>query len=380
MRRVKKTAYYSWLIGSMPKGCELCVRGRKLVLFVTGLCPRNCYYCPLSDTKKNLDVTFANEWKTSSDEEIITEARLCSSRGAGITGGDPLVRLKRTLHYIKLLKSEFDDFHIHLYTSLKLLTKARLRLLYNAGLDEIRVHPKLEDDGDWQRIRLLSEFKWDKGIEIPVIPGMEKETRQLIDYAEGKVGFINLNELEIADNNASKLLEQGFVPKDRSSYAVKGSHQMAMRLMRYLRGKSLNNHYCTARLKDRVQLASRIKLRARSVAQRFDRITPEGTLIRGVIYASNAKPGFSYHKNLTRLRPDEKKRILKDLKDLKTMLSREYRIRPELLVLDNDKPRLLTSPGLVEKLSARIKQDGFCPAIVEEYPTKDAMEVEVEFV
>ena len=101
-----KTKFYSYRNKNFAKGCSLCVKGRKLVLFVTGLCSNNCPYCPISDQKKNKDVVFANELPVKKDSDIIKEAKLCSAKGAGITGGDPLVKIYRTVHCIKLLKKE----------------------------------------------------------------------------------------------------------------------------------------------------------------------------------------------------------------------------------------------------------------------------------
>jgi pyruvate formate-lyase activating enzyme-like uncharacterized protein len=57
------------------------------------------------------------------------------------------------VRWIRLLKQEFgSDFHIHLYTPLNLVTAERLQQLHEAGLDEIRFHPNLEDDRWWDRV------------------------------------------------------------------------------------------------------------------------------------------------------------------------------------------------------------------------------------
>ncbi|WP_461866236.1 radical SAM protein, partial [Thermococcus sp.] len=140
---VRKTDYFSYAVGELPKGCRLCVRGEKLVLFTTGVCPRSCFYCPLSPWRRE-DVVYANERPVKSFDDILKEALLMEAKGAGVTGGDPLARLDRTTEYIRVLKEAFgEDFHVHLYTTGALATKKNLEKLYDAGLDEIRFHPDL---------------------------------------------------------------------------------------------------------------------------------------------------------------------------------------------------------------------------------------------
>ena len=83
----------------MVPDCELCVEGKKLVLFVTGVCGNGCSYCPVSDAKNLHDVIFANERPVKSVLETIEEAKLMDAKGAGITGGDPLCKLNRTIKW-----------------------------------------------------------------------------------------------------------------------------------------------------------------------------------------------------------------------------------------------------------------------------------------
>jgi pyruvate formate-lyase activating enzyme-like uncharacterized protein len=128
----------------LTDGCRCCREGAKMVLFVTGICHRECFFCPLSEERKNLDVVFANERAVFSDADILEEARSMDSEGTGITGGEPLLELERVIRYIRLLKNEFGkEHHIHLYTSAAPAADV-LKKLSDAGLDEIRFHPPAE--------------------------------------------------------------------------------------------------------------------------------------------------------------------------------------------------------------------------------------------
>ena len=209
----------------------------------------------------------------------------------------------------------------------------------------------------WPRLLLAKnrKFKWKVGIEIPAIPGKEKEIKQIIDYFAKHIDFLNLNELEVADNKMSKLTKIGFRTKNQLSYAVEGSEELAKNLLKYCSKKhpKLNVHYCTATLKDKVQLANRIKLRAQNVAKEYDLVTKEGLLLRGAIYGDNEA-------------------IISILK--------KHKVPKKLYEVDKKRERVLTSIKVADVLKDTFKNNGAEPAIVEEYPTYDCLQIDVEFL
>ncbi|MFW9851196.1 MAG: radical SAM protein, partial [Candidatus Thorarchaeota archaeon] len=136
----------SLIVGKIPLGCKLCAKGSKMVLFVTGKCDSSCYYCPLSEEKAGKDVIFANETPVTEEEGIIEEADAIGAEGSGLSGGDPLCALDRTLHFIEELKKRFGKrFHLHLYTTKTDASLEDLQKLKTTGLDEIRFHPQIAD-------------------------------------------------------------------------------------------------------------------------------------------------------------------------------------------------------------------------------------------
>jgi pyruvate formate-lyase activating enzyme-like uncharacterized protein len=98
-----KTKYDSYNLNGLPDGCKYCVRGEKLVLFVSGICSRKCWYCSLSDKRKNKDVICFNERIAKKNSDLYDEIIESNATSMGITGGDPLLYLSRTISYAKFL-------------------------------------------------------------------------------------------------------------------------------------------------------------------------------------------------------------------------------------------------------------------------------------
>lgn len=350
-RLIHDTKFYSKRIGHLPNGCKQCVKGEKLVLFITGICPRDCWFCPLSDKKMNKDVIYANEWKTEETEDIFREIALTSAKGAGITGGDPLSKIKRTEKIIKLLKKRMGkEFHIHLYTSLDLVNKDTLKILYEAGLDEIRLHPDLENDKFWSRLLLVKEFNWDAGVEIPVIPGFENEIKKIIDIINNNLKFINLNELEVTETNAEVFKKKNLKTINNISQAIKGSKELALKILKYAQDKKIKVHFCTPKLKDSVQLKNRLLRRANNIATDFEIVTEEGLLMKTVVYG--------------------------ELKAIRAFLDKNN-IENKI---DLTKERIQILPEDFELHHEMIKEAGFKVALVEQYPTYDALDAAVDFI
>ncbi len=265
---------------AQSKGCRFCQLGAALVLFITGSCERHCFYCPVSDYRRDADVIYANETRVSCDTDVLREARSMDALGTGMTGGEPLQRLDRTLHYIKLLKRSMgDDHYIHVYTGIAPPHRT-LQALVNAGLDEIRLHPPLEV---WSTFALspyygaLKEAKavgLQAGVEIPAI----KDVSEIVKAVEQCQAFLNLNELEFSETNYDAMRAEGYTPQ-MSSYAAVGSEAVAQDIVR----TSSRSYYCSSTSKDRVQLRERLKRKASYLARGFDEITQDGTLVYAVI-------------------------------------------------------------------------------------------------
>ncbi len=335
--------------GDLAQGCRLCIEGAKMVLLVTGRCSTGCFYCPVSAEKKGKDVTYANEGRVYSDEEVIEEAESMDALGAGITGGDPSQCLDRTVHYIRLLKERFGKgLHLHMYTST--ISAENAKILEEAGLDEIRYHPGADM---WDRMEqtelaeVVRNTHMDVGIEVPALPGCREQIAALARFAFScGVKFMNLNELEFSESNWDMMEAHGYGLKDDISSAVAGSEDTALAVMAEL--PDLPIHFCSSSFKDSVQLRNRFKRRAEHIAREYDVITDDGTFIKGIVYAE-------------------------DLDGAADFLRGEYDVPDELMYIDRERNRMEIAAWILEEVGPELP---FRCYITEEYPTKDRMEVE----
>ncbi|MHA1115325.1 MAG: radical SAM protein [Candidatus Heimdallarchaeaceae archaeon] len=355
MLKVRTWSKKNKIVGKPPLGCQLCALGSKLVIFITGKCPFNCYYCPVS-TQRKADVIFANEQKIDAVEEAIDEAKQINALGASITGGEPTLKIERTLNYIQRLKEEFGkEFHIHLYTA-RAIPNEELEMLYSVGLDEIRFHfPQLKKSEEIEKsIKEAAKHSWKVGIEIPAIPGKNLEIEHIVEFAiKNKLDFVNLNEFEFAETNYKNLRKRDFRPVSNTQSAVKGSKELALKILKKFRKSNITLHFCSSVYKDRIQLRNRFIRRAKNYAKKHDWITKEGLIVRGRIIV------------------DKKE----DIKDILKYMKNELYVSEDMLSTEIEKKAIYTS-SLIIKETAEILKNKFEDkisqiAIIEQYPMEN---------
>lgn len=283
-----KTKFGSYCEKGVAEGCKYCVKGEKLVLFVGGRCSRSCWYCSLSKNRKNSNRMFANERPCENINSLIKEAKMSNAKGAGVTGGDPLVYFDKILKSCMALKKEFGkSFHIHIYLPLNLVDETKIKKL-SRWVDEFRFHPSflaLENETlkekEIQKIEMASPIvgKENCGIEIPSTPKRKKEILEFILKIKDSISFVNLNEFEISETNFNEMVKHYKINKD--SYTIKGSIRMGKWILRKLRGTDIKVHLCTAKTKDLYQYRNRLK---RYKILPYGNFTEEGNVVYFCVY------------------------------------------------------------------------------------------------
>ncbi len=342
----------------IPKGCKYCLKGVKAVLFLNGICqkPNHCsWYCPISEKRRDKDISYIDEIRIFSKEDIIDELTKINAKGISLTGGEPLTKenFNKTLDYIKFLKKIMGNkFHIHLYTNGLNFSDLIANELINAGLDEIRFHPPKDK---WKNIKYAMNKGISVGAEVPIIPNdaYVNDLKQFILYLDSiGADFINLNEFEYCFPNSQSLQERGYELKENTIASVKNSKENALEIMKEMGPKinSLNIHFCSIRAKDYYQLKNRYLQRAKNIRKPYETITEEGLLLYGLIEGNDENLKKIYEILI------HKSRLSKKLIQFnKTSIELPYYILIEDSILDLIE-KLILQPYILETLPFQRKE------------------------
>ncbi len=283
-------------IKELPEGCKLCLHGLKSVLFITGLCPVKCFYCPVNPERRGRDVMYINDVPLRNLKTLILEIERCLSKGVAITGGEPLTVPDRVLELSVSLKNTFgDEFHIHIYTNIAVLDKRRVKLLSMCPLDEVRIHT-LDLDLTQRKLnllKLLSKQHFRVGLEVPVLPGFEHAIERVVEilYYNDVISFVNLNEADVSSGNECSLRRLGY--KFNPDGTVQGSYETGRRLALSLASKfpDLSINFCTSCTKDAIQVGLRYLYKSFTLSSLKHMIEDDGSVVSVKINSGFAHPG-----------------------------------------------------------------------------------------
>jgi len=275
---VRLDPYGVWYKG-LSKGCVYCMKGSKVVIFVTGICQTMCYYCPISMERRSSKAFYVDEEKFKSIAEIVDEASIVKAEGASITGGEPFQMFHMVVKLVESLKDLIGaNFHIHLYTSGFGVTKESIKKLDKVGLDEIRFH--IVNETVYRLVEFtVKETNMDVGIEVPAIPDIHRLWGIIVKADRIGAKFVNLNEFEVSETNIEQMLIRGYrVREDGKS--VEGSYEAALKVIEKAAHENLgvSIHLCPAVFKDVIQHRNRLRRKALACLHLGMQINIDGTV------------------------------------------------------------------------------------------------------
>ena len=259
-------------LGPLSRGCVACTgpcTSRSYAL--TNNCHRDCWFCFNPNQEK-----FAYycehpfPWRRQLDLLAQEDAHPAC---VALTGGEPLLMPDEACAFFARASELFPDAHLRLYTSGDLLDEALLVRLREAGLDEVRFSAKQDDpphlvEKVFANMALAKRVVPTVMVEMPVIPGTEKQMQGLLQrFEEVGIDGVNLLEFTYAMWNWEVYESLGLALKNppypvfydyvyAGSLAVQGSEELCLRLMLWAhdRGLGLAMHYCSLENKHRAQI------------------------------------------------------------------------------------------------------------------------------
>ncbi|MBU0649484.1 hypothetical protein KJ969_05320, partial [Patescibacteria group bacterium] len=87
-----------------------------------------------------------------------------------------------------------------------------------------------------------------------------------------------------------------------------------------------------------------------------------------------------YNKKLEEMKLSLRRKLSGRVSRLAERISAEYGVPGKFIEVDKRRLRVLTAPWIVEEIAGNLKEKGFKPALVWEYPTWDALITQLEYL
>ncbi|MBZ0257845.1 radical SAM protein, partial [bacterium] len=267
-----KVAYHS-----LSPGCQLCYEGSWSCLFINGRCNCHCFYCPSRQDEDLLPST--NTIPFPDPNDYVEYIRRMGFRGVSFSGGEPLLKLRETLNYIRAVKQAFaGSVHTWLYTNGTLASESALRQLSAAGLDEIRFDigaTGLKLDA----AKRAPEFFQTVTVEIPCIPEQAEVLKErIVEMNAAGIKHLNLHQLRLTPHNLPQLIKRDYTYVHGEKVTVLESELTALELIRWTREQEINLaiNYCSFVYKNRFQGAAARRKNSGAVCKPHEDVTENG--------------------------------------------------------------------------------------------------------
>jgi pyruvate formate-lyase activating enzyme-like uncharacterized protein len=190
--------------GELSPGCLNCVEGRWTCLFVGGICPNGCYFCPIPQNEERAPNADGIEFNNV--QNFISYLKKIGTKGVSFSGGEPFRYLDIVKEYCTAIRKEFSSsMYIWCYTSGLLVTEEALKVLKDAGLDELRFNIAAFDY-DLSKVSMARKYIPKITVEIPAIPEDYLKLQTLIkDLVLIGVDHLNLHEMNITNCNEKEM-------------------------------------------------------------------------------------------------------------------------------------------------------------------------------
>jgi len=298
-------------IGDLSPGCMTCINGTWSCLFINIMCTRNCFYCPQDRTQKKERLPQTDKHiNFGSAKEYVNYLKTFHFEGIGISGGEPFLVFDRVIEYIKSIRDCFGPQHyIWIYTNGDLVTEDKLKILKDAGLNEIRFDISAADY-NLKPVSLAVKYIQNIAVEIPAIPeDLDIVKSSLKKFDDIGVNYLNLHQLMMNSHNRIEFNKRNYTITNTNLYKndspVIESELAGFDILKHaLKIKSVFGvNYCSRCYKARFQGKAYRKRYASICKDNSESVTHAGYLVKcsisGTSEELNHIKGFFNHREKT---------------------------------------------------------------------------------
>ena len=251
-----------------PKGCRSCLTGTGLsAIRKTNVCNLNCPFCYNYGELDCIPPVGEGYWEIGGTKFRVEDLDLLFSiqskpSGVSYVYLEPFMEIEVYAPIIRRFREA--GIHQHMYTNGTLATEENLRMLGEAGLDELRFNLGASNCADRviEAIAVAKRYIPSVGIETPMTPALyEQFSAKQRAILGAKPDFINCAELHLNANNIGNYAGENLYMSRRGYVSPIWSRELTLRLMRRAveEGWETLVHDCS----NRTKFARDLNLRAR---------------------------------------------------------------------------------------------------------------------
>ena len=251
-----------------PKGCRSCLTGTGLsAIRKTNVCNLNCPFCYNYGELDCIPPVGEGYWEIGGTKFRVEDLDLLFSiqskpSGVSYVYLEPFMEIEVYAPIIRRFREA--GIHQHMYTNGTLATEENLRMLGEAGLDELRFNLGASNCADRviEAIAIAKRYIPSVGIETPMTPALyEQFSAKQRAILGAKPDFINCAELHLNANNIGNYAGENLYMSRRGYVSPIWSRELTLRLMRRAAEEGWETlvHDCS----NRTKFARDLNLRAR---------------------------------------------------------------------------------------------------------------------
>lgn len=261
----------------LSRGCRLCGEGSWSCLFINGSCNASCFYCPSRQDDAVIKPT-TNTLEFDTPQKYAQYVNFFGFKGVSFSGGEPFLTFDRTLNYLKEVRKHCSsDIYVWLYTNGSLVKEDQLKMLNDAGLNEIRF-----DIGAFgyslEKAGMAARHIETVTVEIPLAPDHFEIVRDLaVPMKNAGIKHLNLHQLRTTPYNVNKMIDRDYKFVHGTKVTVFESEIKALKVMLHsLKNGGVPVNYCSFLFKSGFQSSAARKRYAELSVQHSELITQNG--------------------------------------------------------------------------------------------------------